>query len=432
VLDLDRLPLSRKQLTSIGRATARINLWHGSVRSGKTIASLLAFVIAVATAGPSGLIIICGRSLQTIERNCLEPLQDRALFGPLAKHIVHTRGATTAVILGRTVHLIGAADARAEGRLRGLTAQLAYVDEATLMPEGFWTQLLARLSVPGARLFATTNPDSPRHWLKTGYLDRAAELNLRAWHFRLADNPSLSPEYVADLAAEYVGLWRRRMIDGAWVVAEGAVYDMWDESRHVVTELPSMRRYWAGIDYGTTNATSVILLGLGTDDRLYACAEWRHDSRATHRQMTDAQYSAAIRKWLATWRHPSEQAAGVTPEWVFVDPSAASFSTQLWHDGLPGLARARNDVRDGIRSVAATLAGGLLYVHESCEGLLGEMPGYSWDPKATARGEDAPIKADDHSADALRYAVHSTQHEWRHLLTNHQDQEVTAHGTPRG
>ncbi|MFH9430246.1 PBSX family phage terminase large subunit [Streptomyces sp. NPDC017615] len=424
MLDLDRLPLSRKQLLSIGQATARINLWHGSVRSGKTIASLLAFVIAVATAGPSGLIIICGRSLQTIERNVLEPLQDAALFGPLARHVVHTRGSTTATILGRTVHLIGAADARAEGRLRGLTAQLAYVDEATLLPEGFWTQLLARLSVPGARLYATTNPDSPRHWLKVGYLDRAGELNLRAWHFKLADNPSLSPEYVADLAAEYVGLWRRRMIDGAWVVAEGAVYEMWDEDEHVVTDLPAMRRYWVGVDYGTTNATSAILLGLGVDDRLYACAEWRYDSRTKHRQMTDAQYSAAIRQWLTTWRHPAEQAPGVSPEWVFVDPSAASFSTQLWQDGLDNLARAVNDVRDGIRSVAAALAAGLLYVHESCEGLLSELPGYSWDPKATERGEDSPIKRDDHSTDALRYAVHSTAHEWRHLLTPHQRQEA--------
>ncbi|MET9914276.1 PBSX family phage terminase large subunit [Streptomyces sp. NPDC006476] len=409
MLNLDRLPLSRKQLTSIGQATARINLWHGSVRSGKTIASLLAFVIAVATAGPSGLIIVCGRSLQTIERNVLEPLQDRSLFGPLARHIVHTRGATTATILGRTVHLIGAADARAEGRLRGLTAQLAYVDEATLLPEGFWTQLLARLSVPGARLFATTNPDSPRHWLKTGYIDRAAELNLRAWHFKLADNPSLSPEYVADLSAEYVGLWRRRMIDGAWVVAEGAVYDMWDEARHVVDELPAMRRYWCGIDYGTTNPFAAVLLGEGIDGRLYVTNEWRHDSRAKHRSMTDAQYSAAVRTWLAD--------LAVMPEWTFIDPSAASFSTQMWQDGHPGLARARNDVTEGIRSVAALLAAGRLLVHESCTGLLDELPGYSWDPKATERGDDAPIKLDDHSADALRYAVHSTAHEWRHLLT---------------
>jgi phage terminase large subunit len=67
--------------------------------------------------------------------------------------------------------------------------------------------------------------------------------------------------------------------------------------------------------------------------------------------------------------------------------------------------------------VAAALAAGRLLVHESCAGLLSELPGYSWDPKATERGEDAPLKVDDHSCDALRYAVHSTAHEWRHLLT---------------
>ncbi|QRX90842.1 terminase large subunit domain-containing protein [Streptomyces noursei] len=253
---LDSLPLSRKQLQSIAQATARICLWHGAVRSGKTVASLLAFVLAVAEAPASGLIVISGRSLQTIERNCLEPLQDEALFGPVARQVRHTRGATTAVILGRTVHLIGAADARAEGRLRGLTACLAYVDEATLLPEAFFVQLLARLSVPQAKVLCTTNPDGPRHWLKTGYLDREAELDLKSWHFRLDDNPSLPRAYVASLAAEYVGLWKRRMIDGAWCVAEGAVYDMWDEQQHVVDSLPAMRRLWLGIDYGTSNIPS--------------------------------------------------------------------------------------------------------------------------------------------------------------------------------
>lgn len=406
---LDSLPLSRKQLRSIAQANARICIWHGAVRSGKTIASLLAWLLAVAEAPPSGLIIVVGRSLQTIERNVFEPLSDPALFGPVAKQIRHTRGATTAVVLGRTVHLIGAADARAEGRLRGLTASLAYVDELTLLPEAFFVQLLARLSVPGARVLATTNPDSPRHWAKVGYLDRAHELNLKAWHFRLDDNPSLSPDYVAALAAEYVGLWHKRMILGAWVVAEGAVYDMWDEQQHVVDELPDMRRYWLGIDYGTTNATSAVLLGLGTDDRLYAAAEWRWDSRTMHRQLTDAQYSTRIRAWL------DEQA--IEPEWTFVDPSAASFTAQLWADGHPGIARANNDVLDGIRSTATALDSGLLRVHRSCTGLLDELPGYGWDPAASDKGEDRPIKRDDHSVDALRYAVHSIAHEWRPLLT---------------
>ena len=129
----------------------------------------------------------------------------------------------------------------------------------------------------------------------------------------------------------------------------------------------------------------------------------------------------ALSTWLAQWQHPAtgpEAPRGVTPEWTFVAPSAASFITQLWQDGHPGRARATNDVADGIRSVAALLAAGRLLVHASCEGLLTELPGYSWDPKATERGKDAPLKVDDHSADALRYAVHSTAHEWRRLLTS--------------
>lgn len=403
------LPLSEKQLDSIRRADRRINLWHGSVRSGKTIASLLRFLLSLRRAPASGLIVIVGRSLQTIERNCLDVLADPLLFGEVAAEVHHTRGATTAVILGRVVHLVGASDARAEGRLRGMTASLAYCDEVTLLPEAFFRQLLARLSVPGAQLIGTTNPDSPKHWLRTDYLDRADELDLAAFHFQLADNPSLSEAYVASLAAEFTGLWRRRMILGEWVVAEGAVYDAYDEQQHVVDELPPMRRHWLGVDYGTSNPFSAILLGLGDDGRLYAVAEWRHDSRAAHRQMTDAAYSRAVREWLG--------ALGVVPEWTFIDPSAASFLVQLWTDGHPGVTRADNTVLDGIRSVSVALDSGLLRIHRSCEGLLAELPSYVWDETAAARGEDRPVKKDDHSVDALRYAVHSTAHEWRHLLT---------------
>jgi hypothetical protein len=111
------------------------------------------------------------------------------------------------------------------------------------------------------------------------------------------------------------------MIDGAWVVAEGAVYDVWDEQRHVVDALPPMRRYWAAAGYGTTNPFAALVLGLGDDDRLYVVSEWRHDSNTAHRQMTDAQYSEAVRAWLTRQQ--------VEHEWTFIDPSAASFITQL-------------------------------------------------------------------------------------------------------
>jgi PBSX family phage terminase large subunit len=403
---LDTLPLSAKQIRSIAESERhRLSIWSGAVRSGKTIASLIAFLIAVAGAPSSGLIIICGRSLQTIERNILDPLQDRALFGPLAGLVVHTRGATTAVILGRTVHLIGASDARAEGRIRGATVYLAYVDEATLLPEAFWTQLLARLSVPGARLLATTNPDGPAHWLRKKFLLRAGTLNLGTWHFTLDDNPSLSADYVAALKAEYVGLWYRRFILGEWCLAEGVVYDMWEPDRHVVAELPPMHRWLAaGIDYGTLNPFAAVLIGLGADGVLYAASEWRHEARIARRQMTDAEYSREVRGWL--------DGLHVRPEWVVVDPSAASMIEQLHRDGITPVG-ADNAVMDGIRTVSSLLAADRLKVHKSCHGLLSEFPAYAWDDKAAEAGEDKPVKAEDHSLDATRYALRTTEALWR-------------------
>jgi len=63
------------------------------------------------------------------------------------------------------------------------------------------------------------------HWLKVKYIDRAAELGYRISHFVLADNPGLTPQYVAAISAEFVNFWFIRFILGLWVAAEGAVYE---------------------------------------------------------------------------------------------------------------------------------------------------------------------------------------------------------------
>lgn len=412
--DLDALPLSPKQIRSIAQSKrSRISCWSGAVRSGKTIASLVAFLIALAEAPTSGIVVIAGRTLQTIERNLIEPLQDPALFGEIAKLVVHTRGSTTATILGRTVHLIGAADARAEGRLRGLTACLAMIDEATLVPESFFQQMLARLSVPGARLLITTNPDGPAHWLRRKFILRADDLDLAHWHFTLDDNPSLDPRYVAALKAEYVGLWYRRFILGQWILAEGAIFDMWDEERHVETTVPTITRWvGTGCDYGTVNPFVGLVGGLGTDRRLHLVAEYRYDSRLNRRQKTDAEYSTALQDFHASVELPGTTLRGVRPEYVCVDPSAASFVTQLFRDSVPGVTLADNAVLDGIRMMATLLGNDRLRVHRSCKGFLEEVGSYAWDDAAAEKGEDKPIKVDDHSVDAARYLIKTTEPLW--------------------
>lgn len=288
-------------------STARVNVYEGAVRSGKTIASLLAWLQFVRT-GPSGPLLMVGKTERTLRRNILDQLVE--MLGPTRCRL--NAGTGDLWLLGRRVYITGANDERAQERIRGLTLAGAYVDEATTIPESFWAMLLTRLSVPGARLLATTNPDSSVHWLKVNYLDRAAlfltrsgdvwggpadALDLHRFAFQLTDNPTLPAEYIQALEAELRGVWRRRLILGEWCIAEGAIYDMFVDHAHVVDQLPSMRElWWVGVDYGTANPFAALLLGTGDDQRLHVADEWRWDSVRAMRQKTDLEYSAALRR----------------------------------------------------------------------------------------------------------------------------------------
>lgn len=423
-------PLTGKARDSVELADRRINVWEGSVRSSKTISSLLAWLDYVRN-GPPGNLLMAGRTERTLRRNILDPLTEM-----LGEHRCrYVAGAGELHLLGRRVYVAGANDERAQEKIRGLTLAGAYVDEATTVPESFWSMLLTRLSVKGARLFATTNPDNPAHWLKRDYLDRAAThltksgtvarggdgedtLDLARFSFQLADNPHLPAAYLAALEAEFTGLWRRRYVLGEWVLAEGAIYDMWDPETHIVTALPRIDRWIAaGVDYGTTNPFAALLVGLGDDGRLYVTQEYRWDSRRQGRQKTDTEYSTDLRGWLARAHRPYEDGQGVTPQWVAVDPSAVSFKVQLHSDGVRSVVDADNTVLDGIRLIGSLLATSRLLVHESCRGLIDELPGYSWDDTKAEKGQDEPVKVNDHSCDALRYALATTEQIWRPHLT---------------
>ena len=411
--------LSPKQLQSVQEASARINLWEGAVRSGKTIGSLLRWVMYVAATQVPGELVVVSRTRDSAARNVFAPLQDPNLFGPAASYVDYTAGAPSGTILGRKVWVLGSSDVRSENVLRGLTCAGAYVDEVTLLREDFFTQLLNRLW-HGAKLFGTTNPDSPGHWLRRRFLDRLHELpDWRVWKFVLDDNPALHEEQKAAIRRENTGLYYRRNVLGEWVAAEGAVFSMWDQDRHVVpwAQLPAIGRLLAcGVDYGTTNASTGLLLGLGVDRRLYLVDEWRYDP-AQHggARLTDAVLSERLRAFL-TDRHLPGDGPEPPVEWVTVDPAAASFKVQLYNDRVPGVADADNDVLYGIRLMSSLLSTGQLLVSDRCTGLIRELPGYSWDDKASERGEDKPLKVADHSIDGARYALTTTEASWRGLL----------------
>lgn len=419
------MDFSPKQLQAIGESVHRVNVWEGAVRSGKTISSIVRFMAAIPGAAREGELVITGRNLDSIYRNFFAPIENVPDLAWLLPHISYRQGASSAKILGRRVNIIGANDNRAEGKLRGMTVALVYVDEITVLPENFFKQMLARMSAPGAQMFGTTNPDGPRHWLKTGYLDRiGADLdNWARWRFTLDDNPTLTDEYKQALKSEYTGLWYDRFIRGLWVAAEGAIFDTFVAQHYPHGNLVNLEQLHidsvlaAGIDQGSTNPTAALTLALATIDeqpRLVLTDEWRYNGAATTARMTSAEQAERITAWLRSESHTGGSTP-TPPRYIYADPAAADFREEMRRQGITTY-RADNDVVAGIQQMGSLFARQQLLVATSCAGLLDELPGYVWDAKATAEGRDRPVKADDHSIDAARYAIMSSRHKWRRYV----------------
>lgn len=384
--------LSPKQLDSFQNSDSRINIWEGAVRSGKTFASILRFICALKD-GPPGNAMIIGVSRESIQRNIiLELCTFLGIPFPTPK-------ATQMNIFNRIVFLVGANDERAQRKIKGSTLTFAYVDEVTEIPRSFFQMLLSRLSQQGAQLFGTTNPDSPFHWLKTDFLEKDT-LDLRRFRFELKDNPHLTQDYINNLKSEYTGLWYKRFIEGQWVLAEGTVYDFFDEDEHVINVPPGPAQYYiVGIDYGTQNPTVFTMVGYNNRffPNMWIEKEYYYDSRKAQRQKTDTEYAEDL---LAFINHYNVSV-------VYVDPSASSFKVEMAKQGINSVSNAQNDVLNGIRLLSKILNNGTLKICSNCKKTIEEFETYRWDEKACIKGEDRPLKENDHAMDSLRYAVYS-------------------------
>lgn len=393
---------------------AFINILEGSVRSGKTVAMIPKWLNYIMTA-PPGLLLMVGVSKDTVYDNVLSDLFDtmgedafryNRQSGDLLVHWQDRYGTQY-----RRLKVVGAKDEGSEKYIRGKTLAGAYCDELTLMPERFFKQLLNRLSVAGAKLYATTNPDSPSHYLYKEYITNKEKLQsglVKVVHFGLDDNPNLGEDYKTNIRSSYSGMWFKRMILGMWVLAEGVIYDMFDESRHCFTDaewnntLKSRCRRYIACDYGTKNP--MVFLDIYDDgENIWIPNMYYWDSQKEQRQKTDKEYGDDLEKFVGD----------ELPDMVVIDPSAASFKLECQGRGFR-VKDADNEVNDGIRLVAKLLTTGKIRIHKhNCQPMIEEFQAYVWDEQAARRGEEKPVKQLDHSLDALRYFCMTILPKWR-------------------
>lgn len=402
------LPFSKKQKKLLGwwaegspHRHKKMIIADGSIRSGKTITIIVSFILWSLETFEGEKFILAARTVGTLKRNIIEEMFK--ILNALGISYQYVKNSDDHYILigSNKYYLFGANDDKAFEKLRGLTAAGGYGDEASLFPRSFFDEMIARCSIKGAKLWFATNPDNPYHWFYQDFILKRKEKDILRLHFLLEDNLSLSQETIDNYKRMYTGLFYQRMILGLWVMAQGVIYENFDQKHHV-TDCPKIfSKYWISCDYGTTNPCVFLLWGI-QDKKAYLIREYYYSSKSDldkgeiNKQKTDGEYADDLKDFLK----------GIKPELIIIDPSAASFIAELKKRGYR-IKTADNSVLDGIRYTANCLKDRVIFIDKSCENTIREFMSYVWDEKAQKKGEDKPIKENDHAMDALRYFLYT-------------------------
>lgn len=364
----------------------------GAIRSGKTLSMSLSYVLWAMSTFHDQNFGMAGKTIGSFRRNVLFWLK-LMLKSRGYTVIDHRSDNLLTISKGDTVnyfYIFGGKDERSQDLIQGITLAGMLFDEVALMPESFVNQATGRCSVDGSKFWFNCNPGSPQHWFKVGWIDKCEEKQLLYLHFTMEDNLSLSEKIKERYRKMYVGVFFKRYILGLWCVAEGLVYSMFDENKHITDEYMSgVKEYIVSVDYGTVNPFSAGLWAFDGKNSIRE-REIYYNSREKGVRVDDEAYYKMLDEMIGDKK--------VT--YIIVDPSAASFIEVIKKYGKYIVKSADNDVLDGIRVTTTMLNKEMIKIHRSCKNCINEFGLYCWDEDS---GEDAVIKENDHAMDDVRY-----------------------------
>lgn len=365
---------------------------HGAKRSGKTIIDNDIFLYELRRvrreADKDHVIlpqyILAGADLSSIRRNVLNELTNR--YG---LEFVFDKS-NRFVLFGVLVCCFGHSKINDLGRIRGMTAWGAYINEATIANEVVFDEIKSRCSAPNARIIMDTNPDRPGHWLKRDYIDKADGKTIVDFHWKITDNTFLTQRYIDSIKASTPsGVFYERDINGNWVSAEGVVYPDFDRTIHYIKEsdLPEITRYYAGVDFGWEHTGAIVLFGDDSDGITYLIKEWS----AQHR---------GIDSWIKIIK---EDILTKSDDIIFWCDSARPDLIEELSEADIDARQAKKDVVAGIGEVSTRFKTKRLFVvKDNVTKFDEEIDTYVWQ-----EGKDAPVKQNDDVMDAVRYGIYS-------------------------
>lgn len=262
------------------------------------------------------------------------------------------------------------------------SAEFNYIwaEEATELTHQDYLQLRLRLrrkSDLNNQIITTFNPIDQFHWLKTKVLDREKVSSFQS-NYKM--NPFLSREYIEQLEglAEVDENYYRIYALGEWGVLKNLIYSNWD----TVTVLPEdYDEIIYGLDFGYINPTVLVEIRLKENEAWVQ--ELIYQSRLTNSDLIEL---------LKMKVDKNAQ--------IYADSSEPQRIDEIYKAGF-NIYPANKDIKFGINKVKEYK----LHILEDSTNTIKEIRSYKWREDKEGRILEEPVKFNDHSMDAIRYAL---------------------------
>lgn len=253
----------------------------------------------------------------------------------------------------------------------------------------------------------TFNPWSERVWLKKRFYDKVGNNDLSEDGHILAltrnfdCNEFLGQDDIDIFHRMKIENPRRYAIEGEgnWGIAQGLVYDNWEELDFDIDSLMGVvdyrgipkYKYLYGLDFGYTNdPTAFIAIVADEKERKIFIYD---EIYRTHMKNEDI-YNAIKYKGYEKARITADSA----------DPRTIVELRDLGLTRIHAAKKGKGSVKAGIQK----LQDYRMYVHPRCTNTIVELSNYVWDSdRETGKLTTEPISEYDHLCDALRYSTES-------------------------
>lgn len=178
-------------------------------------------------------------------------------------------------------------------RLQGGTYRSVFVDEAPLIGNESINEIIGRTTTfEDAKAVLTGNPEgNETHEFYEKYLSNNDEV-LHV-HFTMLDNPINTPEKIEYFRKIFTDTMFRRKVLGEWVAVEGMCYANQPKFKKRPEKFDFIL---AGLDYGESDATTVVVVGVKGDD--YYIMDQYYHKNGNGKNNTILDYKREIAEFL--------------------------------------------------------------------------------------------------------------------------------------